>query len=400
MISIKPKILYVSPVLRYPSLGGPNLRVNNSIKVLSTIGHLHLLSIKPLQVIGGVKATDYYTKQVDHFAFASSVSPRLVDKLRERFDGRSQEDKIVTEILAYVKKNDIDIVWFGYGYLASAIIFKLKPRRKDLKIVCDTDSVWSEYVRRKLPFVMGTQAKKKIEDKTTKALEIEKKLLLTTDVLTAVSKVDADIYQKMVKKPTAKIETFKNVVDLADYPTMTKFKKYDLIITGSFWEDSPMEKGVRWFLEKVWKKLYSQRTETTLLIVGKNADTVLEDVKLPNVTIKGTVPSTSKYFQASRIALVPLFFESGTRYKILEAGAHKLAVVSTSLGAEGIKVNEKQLLIADKPSEFLKKTLLLLEDDKKRKKMGKSLYKLVEKNYSLKTAQQEATAIVSSLITI
>jgi len=96
--------------------------------------------------------------------------------------------------------------------------------------------------------------------------------------------------------------------------------------------------------------------------------------------------------------LVPLKFESGTRFKILEAGACSKAVVSTTLGAEGIPVvNGKHIMIADRSDDFSKAILQLLKDQKHRDQLGQNLHKLISKNYSLENLENEGRFILNSL---
>jgi glycosyltransferase involved in cell wall biosynthesis len=93
-----------------------------------------------------------------------------------------------------------------------------------------------------------------------------------------------------------------------------------------------------------------------------------------------------------------LKFESGTRFKILEAGACKVPLVSTTLGAEGIPVVDgKHVLIADEPNSFADAIVRLLEDKSLANKLAKNCQDLVKEQYSVETLLLEAKSILEYL---
>ena len=82
------------------------------------------------------------------------------------------------------------------------------------------------------------------------------------------------------------------------------------------------------------------------------------------MTVVGQVPDIDTELARADVVLVPIRFGSGTRLKILEAFAHRIPVVSTSLGAEGLDaVDEHHLLIADTPNAIAAACARLLEDE-------------------------------------
>ena len=83
---------------------------------------------------------------------------------------------------------------------------------------------------------------------------------------------------------------------------------------------------------------------------------------------------------------------SGTRLKILEAGALRRAIVSTSIGAEGLEFEPgKEILIADDPGTFARHVVQLLRDPARRKALGEAAHERVLKDYD-RTALDRAIA--------
>jgi glycosyltransferase involved in cell wall biosynthesis len=99
------------------------------------------------------------------------------------------------------------------------------------------------------------------------------------------------------------------------------------------------------------------------------------------------------------VAIVPLRFESGTRFKILEAAACGIPIVSTTLGAEGLAVSHgEDILIADRPRSFADSIIRLIKDRDFALRVAKNLKTLVYEKYSLKSLTQEGQRILEYLL--
>ena len=89
------------------------------------------------------------------------------------------------------------------------------------------------------------------------------------------------------------------------------------------------------------------------------------------MTITGRVKEVQPYLHRSRIFIMPFRVGSGTRLKLIEAMASGLAIVSTTVGAEGFSVRSgEELMLADKPAEFAAMILALLDDRERRSQLG------------------------------
>jgi glycosyltransferase involved in cell wall biosynthesis len=99
--------------------------------------------------------------------------------------------------------------------------------------------------------------------------------------------------------------------------------------------------------------------------------------------VTGTVPDVPPYLATAQVAIVPLLIGSGTRLKILEALSMQKAVVSTSLGCEGLAVVPgEHLVVADQPEEFAQAVVAFLKNAEMRKAFGAAGRALVEAEYS------------------
>src|SRR4029077_17781489 len=134
-------------------------------------------------------------------------------------------------------------------------------------------------------------------------------------------------------------------------------------LAGTFWPGSPMEDAARWVIENILPIVRQQIPNLHLYIVGADSDKTVPDISDPKITITGKLPSVLPYLSHADVSLVPLRFESGTRFKILEAGACGIPVVSTTLGAEGIAVEHgRDILLADEPEAFASSIIRLIKE--------------------------------------
>jgi glycosyltransferase involved in cell wall biosynthesis len=100
------------------------------------------------------------------------------------------------------------------------------------------------------------------------------------------------------------------------------------------------------------------------------------------VRVTGTVPDVRPYLESARVFVVPLRIGGGTRLKIFEAMAMEKAIVTTSVGAEGLPVRHgEHLLIADTPSAFADAVTGLLRDPQYAATLGARAAELVRSQF-------------------
>jgi glycosyltransferase involved in cell wall biosynthesis len=101
------------------------------------------------------------------------------------------------------------------------------------------------------------------------------------------------------------------------------------------------------------------------------------------ITVTGWVDDVRPYAWRSGMSIVPLRMGGGTRLKIVEALAMGQAVVSTSVGCEGIAVEPgRNLVVADDPGAFAAAVVDLLRDPARAAAIGAAGRALAEQQYS------------------
>ena len=154
----------------------------------------------------------------------------------------------------------------------------------------------------------------------------------------------------------------------------------------------PNQEGLLWFLREVWPVVFRQNPGTTFYIAGRNAPQFISQIDQPGVVFLGEVEDAYAFMNEKAIMVVPLLSGSGMRIKIIEGMALGKAIISTSIGAEGIPVNSgENIIIANDKGQFVEELNCLLKEEKQCSEMGKKAVSFIKKNF-------DNLAIASSLL--
>jgi polysaccharide biosynthesis protein PslH len=179
-------------------------------------------------------------------------------------------------------------------------------------------------------------------------------------------------------------------------PTGTEIpSQYNLIFTGSM-DWLPNEDAIRYFTESILPIIKQQLPQVTLTVVGRNPYPSLVELARtnPSITVTGRVDDVRPYMERAAVYIVPLRIGGGTRLKIFEAMAMEKAIVSTSVGAEGLPVKDGQeLLLADTPESFAGAVVKLLKDKSVAHELGQQAASAVRANYGWRAVAEQFAAI-------
>jgi glycosyltransferase involved in cell wall biosynthesis len=145
----------------------------------------------------------------------------------------------------------------------------------------------------------------------------------------------------------------------------------------------PNRDAVAFFARQVLPLIRARIPDARLRVVGRYGAEGIQRLRgLPGVEFAGEVPDVGPELAAARVSVVPIRFGGGTRIKILEAFAHGVPVVSTTVGCEGLDVIDgRHLLVADRPAELAVACCRLLTDEDVRKRISAEARALWEQRY-------------------
>jgi polysaccharide biosynthesis protein PslH len=145
----------------------------------------------------------------------------------------------------------------------------------------------------------------------------------------------------------------------------------------------PNIESLTWFLDQVMPKILVSNPDAKLWIIGRNPPPRLIDrYTSDRIEFLGYVDDIQSYMARATVIVAPIQVGSGIRIKILNALAMGKAIVSTSIGCEGISVQpDLDIKIADSPSDFAHAVTSLLNDRRERDFLGNNAKQLIETHY-------------------
>jgi glycosyltransferase involved in cell wall biosynthesis len=145
--------------------------------------------------------------------------------------------------------------------------------------------------------------------------------------------------------------------------------------------------GATYFIQEIWPRIADANPDARCKIIGGSPSPQLLALAGPRIEFTGFVPDLRPHIAEAAAVIVPLRLGGGTRLKIVEAMAMGKAMVSTTLGAEGIDaVPGRDILIEDQPDAFADAVIRLLAEPDLAARIGNSARQLSEARYAWSAA--------------
>jgi glycosyltransferase involved in cell wall biosynthesis len=218
------------------------------------------------------------------------------------------------------------------------------------------------------------------------------------DTIIAVSEQDR---QKFAREyGWQHVQAIDTAVDVDYFRSNGTPEKADHIVFVGSLDWLPNQDGAVFFAERVWPLIRRVRPQAVFQIVGRNPPRSVRRLEnVEGIDVVGTVPDVRPYVAGAAVMVVPLLVGGGTRIKIFEAMAMGKALVSTTIGAEGLPVTSgEHLLLADDPCDFAQAVLDLLNDPERRSRLGQSANRLVRASYSTEIVARQFELICQQAV--
>jgi glycosyltransferase involved in cell wall biosynthesis len=174
----------------------------------------------------------------------------------------------------------------------------------------------------------------------------------------------------------------------------------DAILFTGLMHYPPNADAAVFFCRSILPRIRSETPELKFIVAGHSPPRRVQRlaVENPHVEVTGSVADLRPYYEQAAVIVVPLRAGGGTRLKILESMALARPVVSTSIGCEGLEVEDgRHLLIADRPDDFAASVTHLLCDPALRRRLAASARQLVETRYDWPSIAQRLLALHTGL---
>ena len=159
-----------------------------------------------------------------------------------------------------------------------------------------------------------------------------------------------------------------------------------MIFTGDM-SYKPNIDAMLWFTKEILPLVLAELPDARLKIVGRNPVPELERlIHQGNIEVTGYVEGLAEAIAASGLYILPMRLGSGIRSKLFDVFPLGKAIITTTVGAEGLELyHDQNCLIADTPQNFASACIRLMRSEKERKRLGSAVQHLAIETYSQKT---------------
>ena len=370
-----------------PSEGGP-MAMNSIVTGLLAAGHtVKVMAFNSNKYRVDIKTIPQDYREKTRIEFIDiNLSVKISEAFKNLFSNESYHVKrfisqqFKDRLAKVLKKEKFDIVQLEMIYMAPYI--ETIRENSNAKIVLRAHNVehkiWERIAKKTFFFAKRWYINHLA--RTLKAFELS--VLDKVDGIAAITQNDAAFFRRITSTPVIDlpfgidIEKFNPVFEVGDSPTFYHIGSMDWM---------PNQEGIKWLLKEVWGDVQKREPNAKLFLAGRNMPAWLTKTKKKNVTVVGEVPDAHEFVNTHNIAIVPLFSGSGMRIKIIESMALGKAVITTTVGAEGIQYSEfDDIIIADNEPKMIENICRLYKHPEEAEAIGLNARRLVEELYDNK----------------
>jgi len=398
---MKEKILFITIFLPFPLDMGAKIKTYNTLQVLSKFFNIDLIcfinSIRELRHTKevekklGIRVECIYKKILLHrtpFLFIIQILKSIFSKypyVVSKFSHFFMRRKIATEIL----QNKYKIIYIDHLQLFQYISYSIL-KNKEILVILDQHNFETEIIARRLAHTRNFIYKLFLKLERFKLAKYERKACSSADIVFAITERDRSKFWNITN---GKCNCYVSPLFVEKrnkiYSPIGINNKIILFIGTLSWY--PNVDGILWFYKNVFKRYNMQALGWVLMIVGNNPVpeiTKINDNKF--VRVIGYVNDVKPYIKKALVSIVPLRIGGGIRIKVLDLFSYGMPIISTSIGCEGIPIDDgKNIIIANTPEEFFDSLNLIYEDDVLRMNLSQNAFKLIKREYSFSSAKEK-----------
>lgn len=393
------KILFLAPQLPYPPMQGTTLR---NFYLMRELARRHEISLLTFLQAGDQLTADSPLHTICHEirtvpappprrlaqrAFTSLASP-LPDMALRLWSARFHQ-----ALFDWIGRAAFDVIQIE-GIEMAPHGLALKRAQATARLIFDDHN--AEYVLQRSAFQADIVHPARWHGalyslvQWQKLARYERTVLRAHDAVAAVSQADACELQQLA--PERKIFVVPNGVDTQEYappspsplPTWERGarERADLVFTGKM-DYRPNIDAALWFADEILPRVRAQCPPARFVVVGQQPHARLAALaRRDDVVLTGRVDDVRPYIASTAVYVAPLRMGGGTRFKVLQAMAMAVPVVSTRFGCSGLDAQHgREVLLADTPHDFAAAILRVLRDEALRQQLGANARRLVVARY-------------------
>ena len=266
------------------------------------------------------------------------------------------------------------------------------PERLPCPSIVFTHNVEAEIWRRHVEQASNPFSKQLLAQQWRRMLRFEATALARFDLVLAVSDADRRTFERLYPHSlTEPVHVVQTGVDTDFFrPMPAPPRRTHMVFTGSM-DWLPNEDAMVYFCREILPRIRQSEPDATLSIVGRAPTPAVRRLaEISGVEVTGRVDDVRPHIARGAVYVVPLRIGGGTRLKIFEAMSMGKAVVSTTVGAEGLPVTSgRDIEIADEPARFAHAVVHLMRDADSRRGIESAARQLVVERYDWSAVAQD-----------
>jgi glycosyltransferase involved in cell wall biosynthesis len=387
------KLLFISTENPFPVDHGHHIRTFHTLQALAKDYQVFFLCFSQNDIGFAHKSElEKYCQAVEivdirssRFRLLSALLKNLISNLPYTAE-KYYHPEALTWIKDLIYKHKIDIVHVDMLHLAN-----YKSQFNGVPAVLVNHNVESLRMMRWAQVEKNPFLKMFLLYQQSKIRLFEQRMCALFDLVITVSDADKVVLEELCS--AGRFETIPNGVDtryFAPRPPLEKAGRH-IVWTGGM--GGPYNRdAVVFFINEIWPLLFDAVPDVRATFVGGSPPEQLVSLarSQPNIKVAGYVDDVRPFVDEADVFVVPLRAGSGTKIKVLNAMAQGKAIVSTSIGIEGIAAETgRDVLIADTAGEFARKTAWLLSNRERAQEMGKRARELMVRFYDAEAIGSE-----------
>ncbi|HET8771532.1 MAG TPA: glycosyltransferase family 4 protein [Gemmatimonadaceae bacterium] len=407
-VASRPRMLLLAQTLPFPPDGGVNIRIYNVLRLLSRHYDVTLLCFMrraERQAEGAVAAgiaglLPYADVAVFPIPQEYSRVRMLWDHLRSVVQRRAYtwyvyESQAFDERLSQL----LTTRRFDVAQIDSLDLARYIPALDGMPVICVHHNVESALMERRAGMEASAWRRAYLRLQARWLARLETYWCRRVALNVAVSEPDRALLE--AQSPGGRYTSVPNGVDIDSFrPAAPGGRESGIVSTGGLnW--FPNADGLKHFCADILPRVRAvcPPDATTVRWVGRADDMTRRRLKAESdVELTGYVDDVRPYLRAAACFVVPLRVGGGTRLKILDAWAMGKAVVSTSVGCEGLDARDgENILVRDDPAAFAEAVTAVLRDPELRHRLGAAARRTVERTYSWDVIGEDLRDTLSTL---
>lgn len=402
-------VLFVTPFMPSPPTFGAQRRLHELISGVAVSNDVSVLSlVDPSEDHSdAIRATEEYSRRVVTVSNPTYHSGPARKRLRQlaslgspnSYEWRGRSEERFRAALEQMLAHRFHVVHFELAPMAGYATTCARARGTRPILCLDEHNIEYDIVRRTAAAEAGPLRRAYSAIEWRKMRREERHAWAHLDGCTVTS--DRDQRLLLADVPAAHTAVVPNGVDVDFFrpaaPTVSQ-EPPTLLFFGAI-DYFPNTDAMSFFLHDAFPQLVARYPRVRLCIVGRKPPEAILAQRSANVEVTGVVDDIRPWLARADVVIAPLRIGGGTRLKILEAMAAGKAVVSTTLGAEGLAVIPgRDLLIADDAATLVTQIGWVLDDAELRRRLGAAARELVVSRYSWKRAVETLSTFYAELL--